>query len=90
MRGIKVAQQNIEELIAKVLAVAKENMGDFVAHNRLLAAAHVLKGEFEPAVQHMIASEMDITTPVTLEELMMVEETKAPAWIECRRFQKGH
>ncbi len=76
--------QNIEELIANVLAVAKENMGDFVAHNRLLAAAHVLKGEFEPAVQHMIASEMDITTPATTEELLTVGETKLPDWIQCR------
>lgn len=76
--------QNIDDLIANVLAVANENMGDFVAHNRLLAAAHVLKGEFEPAVQHMIASEMDISSPVTLDELMSVEETKAPAWIQSR------
>lgn len=85
-----MAQQNIEELIAKVLAVAKENMGDFIAHNRLLAAAHVLKGEFEPAVQHMLASEMDITTPVTLEELLTVGETKGPEWLECRCPPKGH
>lgn len=82
--------QNIEELIENVLAAAKENMGDFVAHNRLLAAAHVLKGEFEPAVQHMLASVMDITTPYAMEDLSKVGQTKLPAWIECRCPPKGH
>lgn len=86
-----MAQQKIDELIANILAVANEGTADFASYNRLMAAAQVLRGDFEPAVQHMLASTMDITTPVSLDELLTVGEIdQKPDWILSRCPQKGH